>query len=434
MAVVFYDGAEGGTNATSGWLYRVPGASTGVSRRRRTADRDAGDRNYLPGGNTSTVNISTRKFPINQDEGRPLRLREAYLGVSHTVGEFRITGALLPFNQVGLSSPGWRRKCGYLLLAQSCVLFRATAVVAEVFGGTESLDFTRTSWFGVFVADVDGWMEVTDGRGLKTYARFDGDTAPGTGSELWVDSVYFTRTAAYSGFDDIVVLGPSIKVNIAGSPALPQDTLVRGLTSGAEAFVSDYEPSKGRIWLHSWDGTPWVDGETLEDGASNPIGTLQAPNSGYIDGFEPWSFPNKNHRGLPYVLASQPQTDVAPTELDPVGSAVNVENVNAIPESLASYNVNTSNVDREDSYSGYTALPGWVEGVFALSMDTYALEVAGGEEIQITMTDADGSQTVASLYDSDVERIPAVFPFRSDGSEWQMSEVPTLVVTYKLVR
>lgn len=430
MAIAIIDGAEGGANATSGYLLRDPNPET-TTPRPRTAGRVAGDRAYRP-TNAANTTISVRRFLWNADENRPLRLREAYLGVAYWQDENTITNNTLnQYNQLGFAKTGVSRALGFYCTGGETRFRRGNVDLTSARVGTGIRGVSNSFWFCAFSRDSNGWAYLTNGQGTKEYLRFDGDTNFGT-TDPWFDAIYFSRRDNLSSFDDMTVIAPSVSVTLQGQPTLSMDDDVVGTLSGASAKVSDFEPSKGRIWLHSWNNQPWQDGEPLEDGLGNPIGTLNAPDAAFVNGFEPWSYPQWNQRGVPYVLITSPQQDIAPTDLTPVGNPNNVDNINAVPEDPATYNENTATGALSDTYGGYAALPAWVDTVVAVEPEGFVEDVLDGDDVTLTLTDPTGSQSTISAFTTAAPRVPFPEALRADGSAWTPADIPNITVTFTL--
>jgi hypothetical protein len=433
MAVVFYDGFEGGTFSLSGWIRGGSGTVPSIVAVARPRPTGAAGAYSLSLGVANDVSaMPYRNFPWNPDQGRRIRLREAYLGCAYVPETNSIggTAAQLGRTQIGFTT-GNNQRVGFTSVgAQTRLLTAATAVLTTTNGSGVTGDF-QTYWFSAFIDNVNGTLRVQNGNLTATYATFTGDTQI---TDAYVSAVKAGRYlgGTYNNLDDVLVIAPSLAVNITNPAALVQDDVLTG-AGGGSVLVSDYEPSKGRIWVHSWNGTPFANGEVIT-GPGGFGATIHAPLLGggmpeFVNGFEPLSFPT-DLSSLPYIIELAPTANVV-VALTPVGDPSNVLNVNATPEVAASYNEATSGATLADSYGTFGALPAWVTRVLAVEQDGAVNSTGTYVTGTLTLTDGTGAQTTSSALSAVIERLSAPWQFRADGSVWTPANATNLVVAYE---
>jgi len=424
MAIVMIEGFEGGTLATSG----LSSAATSVY--------STSDPRPRPGGAAGARSLSrttaaaneagmvTVTLPWNADRGRLLRLREVSVGYAQ-----KADGSQFPsspaFNTTGLSVAGLRQ-AGAIVSSSASRAYRSGTTLGPDGTGTNASGLWTTLWVTVRIATgSNGFVRVQDAGTLAVLLDNSGNTQALT--EDYATAVTWGVSANGAKVDDFVVLAPSLRLtNVVGVAGA--GVVLTGSTSGAQVTVSDDEPSKGRWWVHSWNGTPFIAGEAITGAGFTAV--LVAPSPAYLNGFEPRSFP---FAGLPYVLTVQPTANGIPQTLTPVPAGSAVTNINVIPENAATYNEATSGVAEADRYITPSALPSWVQQVVAVQADPVVTMSGAYTTVQADLTDTTGSQQVRSNGTTAPSwRARSAFPFRADGTDWTLLDAAAMAIRYSL--
>lgn len=443
MAVVLIEGFEGlipvgdlaGSFAfnAAGWVNfsnSDAGWQVTVNPRPRASGDPAGVGCFRP-TQAGGVPVISRFFPWNEDTNDQLRLREVYVGFGLEPGPDGGINPNTPFGQVSVGPYLAFRRIGLCVQSDRMRIYRnGTGLVQDQLGAIPA-GVWGGFWFGVYIDQVNGWARgFTDADYPAPFIEALGDTSGGPDTfarSVTIGCNGFNQQAAY---DDILVLAPSLRLTSPASAAVT-DELVTGSVSGATARVSDFEPSKGRIWLHSWDGTPWGDGETLTGSTSGVLGTVSVVDARYIDGFEPWSFPRPQAEGgLPFVLATTPQQATA-TQLVPVGNPNNADNVNTLPVDYTTRNEATGGT-KGDSYRACTPLPAWAGRVEAIQAETFVESASNYIEHDVTVTTGVGPQSLKMLSPENAQSQPFALTARADGTSFTPSDVASLTVRVDL--
>jgi hypothetical protein len=422
MAIVLIEGFEGGLVATAD-IPNVGTINTTTPRPRAGGPAGAYSATRFAAANDATM--SRLMFPYNADRGRALRLREVAMGY----GFLAPAGTLPATPQLQTYGFGANieRQIGALPLLAGARLYRGNTLVST---GDPALSIGAWTayWFDVFIAGgTAGRARLRNGGLTQTFFDVTGSNTQNILSTDYVNMLMWGSLENLARVDDIVVLAPSLRLTNAVGNA-PTGTVLTGGTSGAVVTVSDDEPSKGRWWVHSWNGTPFIDGEVITGAGFTAL--LVAPNPTFIGGFEPRSFP---YAGVPFVLALRPTANGAPIELTPVGSPTNVNNINPIPETTAAYNEATSGLPLQDRYTTLTALPSWVQNVQAVQADPVVSMDGSYIDVTAALTDPSGTQSFTSDGTAAINtRARSPFPFRSNGTAWGLADVAALQVAYTL--
>jgi hypothetical protein len=202
-------------------------------------------------------------------------------------------------------------------------------------------------------------------------------------------------------WDDITLNNITMRYD-SGTGAVPVvDEVLTGADSGAFASVTAVLPggtgTSGTVILHLWDGTAFVDGEVLT-GSTAVVAAVDAPNSSFVNGFEP----NSGYSGEGIVR-----------RFTPAGVGNSSQLTNSAGTSVANW-----------SYIDDASTTDFVEATAADQRDTYALlvdaEIPVADSIthslviynkaRGTMTGIDGMKTVIRYegadYDGDRVDLP----------------------------
>lgn len=365
-----------------------------------------------------------RGFPRNNDTGQRLHLREVTVGFGLITGNSTNLPGTLGHVSVGphLST----QRFGLYIQQNRSHFMRDGSTLLSEFD-----DFPPgvwgSYWFSVFIDLVDGWARAYREEDVENpFLSFDGATMAGTANWASFVGIGTAGNNWHDAYDDLVVLAPSLML-AGATPVAEREELITGSISGATARVSDYEPSKGRVWLHQWNQIPWVDGESVTGSINGVLGSVHAPTNHYVHGFEPFSFPRPlDQGGLPAVIVTAPQTTVS-AQLAPVGSGDNVQNVNSIPYTLSGRNEATSG-DKSDTYTD-NPIPSWVRGVHAVQQEIMAQGEGEYFSYTTTTTDTTGSQSAQDEAQEIIIRTPVVLPTKADGTPWTPEDIPTIQTT-----
>lgn len=415
MATVLLEGFEGGLHATSGWIGGTP-YTPSTSVKRTTLLGRGGDWSAQFTGGTSF-----RLFPTNADTNQPLQIREAYIAFAK-----RRIANNDNWGQFGMSRNGgvW---ASVNLATAGANLVRAQRGDTILDSATLPLDGTTIYLFQarMFAGGVGaGSITIRSGAGAPLLEVTGVDTA---GALPYFTGIYNRVWTAAAWIDDVTVQAPSIRFkNVVTSDRPAINTVLTGLTSGAEVLVSEAELARNRVWVHSWNGVPFIDGEDFQAGSL--IAAIDAPNANFVNGFEPNSF---WPQGVPFIIAAQPTTNVS-TDMTPQPPGSNVDNINQIPEDPNTFNLATSATPEEDAYGGL-GLPHWVGEIYAVAPDPYGGSDGGSyTDMTVTLEETTGSQDHTVPLVTTEARSQFTFDLRADNTAWDPSDFPSVVVKYKM--
>lgn len=416
MGIVIADGGEYAFAQTSSWT------NTGAlvldpALPRKNASGDGGNYALI---SSVTGGINFKPFRANVDTGAPLRLREVYMGVA-----MRCSGGDGVEFTAGFGEGAAQRvNITPYPVAQQVRVLRGGVLLASP-GAVVPPNAYGLWRLRVFVAQVGGQVELRYNNSNTPLANLVVQT--GFAPNEYYDRICIRSSFNAQRFDDIVVQAPSLLLtNIVGGPPAFNATLTGG-TSGATVQVSDPELGNSRIWCHTWNGTPFLNGETITDGAGFTA-TIVAPGANFVGGFEPNSFWTE---GVPFVIAAQPTTDVA-VALTPTPGVPNVNNINDIPENNTEFNSALSGLPEQDRYGGMS-VPAWVQRVFAVCPDAFAGQNATTyTNMRASLVDPTGTASKDVLLAATGARNFYGFNTRADGSPWTPADIPLTDVIYRM--
>lgn len=420
MGILIIEGFEGGlnTNAATGWSGNTPPFSAFGAPRlgpsgvggQRSATLTASGLNY----------VAFRAFSWNQGQGRPVRVVEAYVACANFM-----SNVLLP-GQIGLSSGSTAQIAAQVGSAASQAVRGLTTLVGVAGGGHGAVNATWGVWRSrMLIANANGICQIRLNADTVNAVDFSGDTQD-TGVN-YADNIYLrggSASALNLSYDDIIVQAPSILVTGAsGSPAA--GTTLTGGISGATAIVSDWDSIRNVLWVYSWNGIPFQNGETISGGGFSA--TVSAPNGSFVNGFEPNSF-WPDIVGW-YVQTYRPTANGATIQLTPTGSLTNVLNINDNPTNVTDFNSALSGAAETDRYGTFGSVSAGVTQIRAVQ-PTPLVEL-GGAYLTFTagLTDTTGTQTFLQSLPATLSARGQAFNYRADRTAWTTSDVPAFVAS-----
>jgi len=405
------DGAEAGNAAARGWGRDMSINTTFVH-------------NTLSGRSLRSYDapfngIAANTFDRGAD-GRIPRLVEVYMGWT-TINTNLVSTNL----EVGLRSvdntTGYVRITGNAAATELYtpnVLRASSAAFAFTAPGEQRsyLMHYRVANSAALGGQADVYIGANDGT--TPDLTFAGDTQLGG---AYVDGVRIDQGPGRAWcIDDIVVWAPAIEVSgLSASPAVGET--ITGGTSGATANVSWVDAVAGVVFIYDWNGTDFIDGETIAFGGG-ATATLVAPDATtYLNGLAPFST-FEVMQNL-YIVARPPSTNVA-QGFAPSTGASNVALIDDIPVDDTDYVQSTSGASVTDTYGGFAALTASDEPL-AVSRYTWATGAGAYNRMVQVLTGSAGAQSVT-------EDLPAMgwvetyYPTQADGSAWTRADIPGL--------
>jgi hypothetical protein len=221
---------------------------------------------------------------------------------------------------------------------------------------TASSPLTGATWnlieFEIYHA-TSGFVKIfLNGDYTTPFVQYSGDTR-GTGGTLTtitrIGGFFDSGTTAESSFDDIAINSLSLRYD-GGSGTLPAagNTLEVSGASGRNCVITSVSGTAAgaTVLIENYSGTlfPLTDNTVLTVASTGWTGSLDAPNSKYIDGLEPQSYFPRNR----FIVNLPPTGAGGVTGLTPSAGS-NWAAVDDLPVSTADY---VSGVD--PNYDLYT--------------------------------------------------------------------------------
>lgn len=369
----------------------------------------------------------------NRSAGRPVQAREVAFMLhlrTDNVGEadnMRVTLACPSGRQVGVS----------LRINQLQLILDYGGVLA-----TYAYPFTDFEWYPVkgriFIENPpNGYADVYLGDVATPQISVSGiDTR--FRAEDYADRWNISSGGQTSWIDDVIFFGPSILLDVGSGSVAKGDTLTIGGTATVVVDDVDTDPDETynyaasgsfvRVWVSRWNGTTFADGDTVTGGTLGST-TVVAPSAAYIDGFEPWSYPEHYNVNGRYVFMRR-WTAQTTVNLTPVGSATNYLNVDNAPWDSTTYNEATSGANTADTYTTLAAPPGGIASIDGVQVSTYSITLGTYVDIDMLLTDATGNQSTRLPMPVANEGRYQTAALRADGSAWGTTQ-PT-AGTYEL--
>jgi len=271
-------------------------------------------------------------------------------------------------------------------------------------------------------------LYIGNNPGITPDLTWTGDTRNGT--PTYIDGIGIDQGAANAWcIDDIVVWAPAIEI-ISPSGAIAVGETITGGTSGATARVSWYVVASGEVFIYDWNGTDFIDGETVTF-SGGTTATLNAPDATtYLNGLAPFSTYQKP--GL-FIQARTPADDGA-VQMTPSAGVVNADMINSIPAVNTTYVTAAGGLTETDAYNTFAALAVATDDVLAVSRFSWLQGSAVAyPNMGQTLVDGAGSQSATFTAPAADTWRESYFGAQSDASAWAVNLIPTLTTTVSLV-
>jgi hypothetical protein len=172
-------------------------------------------------------------------------------------------------------------------------------------------------------------------------------------------------------FDDLAINSVTLGITASAGAFNVGDTVTGG-TSGATVLITSANPTT--LWCWSWNGTPFVDGETVTS-TSGGTATVVAPSGAYANGFTP----NSSYARNGFQVRRPPTAAGNTSQLQNSASAPATNNwqyVDEVPPNTTDWTT-SSTPNQYDTYA-VGPLPASAVSVKALRVYNYALTTNAG--------------------------------------------------------